>query len=779
VVPPAAGPATELARLARPTGPWLHLLDAAPADARQLGWLLGQDGIVVRQLRGHCGRSTYGLLDEIGAALQLPGDPVGDWPSLADLLIDMAWLPGAGHVLVVTRSSLLLAAEPLGELRGLVGAVREVARARAEEGDPVPFHLVLQDDAVGVAALRARLDAVGARYAELAGWDAQEPSVGSTVAVRSVLTGGPADPVDLAAGAAAAAVGGVVSVGRAWEDFRGGSSGPVRVYVPVGAVDPLAAVSAVSAAVAELDASCVVVPVPVDPGAADPRQAAVSAAASAVWPTPERAAPEPAGTGTPAEPPGSPGPDAGTASHGAASPRDQAAPDPAVWDAAGSDPAGLDPAGPDPAGLDSAGSDPAGSDPADLDPAGSDPAGPDLAARPVGEEPAGPRDRPGAPFELIAVDLQWPFDSGSPDNDAVDAALLAHAVGSPLTAALFRTWVADPGGGWVRVVLGYVARGSIADVEAERSALVDTLQAAGAARCCVEALAATDVSDAHRWLEQRCRPLWPAAPADPVVSGPATMALAPDATFRPGPGPDDPQHGEHLRTLLDWAAGRPGVRGVVSAWSGTALVVGVALDAGTDPQAVRRDAPHPVEPFVPAHGLAPVHLRLSRSATRIWTRGPARPAAPEPAATGTLRRPTPPAVTTLGPPPTRDTADARGDQTIDGFTLVGIDRDTGIAKGPPAPDGPDAALIEWARARDGVTALLRGLATVDGEELRVYCVAVAETTDPEGVRRELAVAAGAAGLDRAAAEAFQPAGAISAFHLDVAVGSTRLWPAPR
>ena len=98
VVPSSAGPEAELARLARPTGPWIHLLDAAPADARQLGWLLGQDGIVVRHLRGHCGRSTYGLLDEIGAALQLPGDPVEDWAGLAALLTDMSWLPGAGHV---------------------------------------------------------------------------------------------------------------------------------------------------------------------------------------------------------------------------------------------------------------------------------------------------------------------------------------------------------------------------------------------------------------------------------------------------------------------------------------------------------------------------------------------------------------------------------------------------------------------------------------------------------------------------------------------------------
>ncbi|HZB49211.1 MAG TPA: hypothetical protein VE547_08970, partial [Mycobacteriales bacterium] len=289
VVPPVADPEAELARLRRPTGPWLHLLDAAPADARQLGWMLGRDGVVVRLLRGHCGRSRYGLLDEVGAALQLPGDPAEDWPGLAALLTDMAWLPGAGHVLVVTRASLLLAAEPVGELRGLVDAVREVARGRAEEGDPVPFHLVLQDDSVGVATLRRRLEAVGAKHAELSGWDAEEPVAEAVAGGRSVLRAGDpaADAVDLAAGAAASEVDGVASVGRAWEDFRGGT-GSVRVYAPV-LTDPRRAAyaaAAIAGAVAERGGSCVVVPVHRDPAADDPRQAAVAAAATGIWPVP-------------------------------------------------------------------------------------------------------------------------------------------------------------------------------------------------------------------------------------------------------------------------------------------------------------------------------------------------------------------------------------------------------------------------------------------------------------------------------------------------------------
>ena len=732
VVPSPAGPEAELARLARPTGPWIHLLDAAPADARQLGWLLGRDGIVVRHLRGHCGRSTYGLLDEVGAALQLPGDPVEDWAGLAALLTDLSWLPGAGHVLVVSRSSLLLAAAPAEELRGLVQAVREVARARAEEGDPVPFHLVLQDDTLGLAALRARLEAAGARYVELAGWDAEEPSAATVVSARSALSGGPVDEVDRAAGTAVSTMDGVRELRRAWEEFRGGAGGPVRVYVPVlgGPVDPVALASALSATVAAAGACCVVEPVPADPALADPRQAAVVAVATEVWPDPavprrQEAAPEPPAPGVPAPDPG-----------------ERVLGEPVLGERAPGEP-----------------------------PVGGQPAGGRVVEQTVDRgTPAatdGPGDLSGAGFELIAADLQWEFDAGSEVDDEVDAALRAHAEQSARIAALFRTWVHDPGGSWVRVVLGYVTRGTIADVDSERSALVDVLRSSGAARCCVEVLAATDVTDAHHWLEARCRPLRPAAP---VPAG----ALPEDAEFRAGPRADEPEHRAVLAGLVDWATRRPCVVGLVTAYTGDdRLVVGVALDGEADPDEIRASAPTSVEPFTPARGLAPVHLRLSRAATRIWTRRTER-AQPEPARPGgAVQRPDLPALVDQGPPPTRDTGDARGDVSIDGVTLVGIDRDIAVGKGEPQPDDQDAVLVEYAKAKSGAIALLRG---VTDEGLKVYCLAVEETVDPEAARRELAGVARAAGLTRAAVEAFAPAGAISAFHLDLAVGTTRLWP---
>jgi hypothetical protein len=857
VVPPATDPEADLARLRRPTGPWLHLLDAAPADARQLGWLLGQEGAVVRTLRGHCGRTTYGLLDEVGAALQLPGDPAEDWSSLAALLTDMAWLPGDGHVLVVTTASLLLAAEPAGELHGFVEAVREVARGRAEEGEPVPFHVVLQDDAVGIAVLRERLSAVGARHAELSGWDAEEPVAEVSLGARTGYSPGDPRPdtVDDAVTVALSEVDGVAEVRRAWEEFRGPAQAPVRVYAPVlvAARHDVEVAAVLARASVGAGAACVVVPVPADESARDARQGAVAEASTVIWPVP---APPVA---DPAEPPATaaPGADgqgeavAGSADgSGAGADRQEPVPgvdgrDEAVAGSADGSGAGADRREPVP-GVDGRDAVPADAQDPLAPAAGSGGAGKAGVARTTGEPgtdrpdrtaggagkpgavhptartagerpeppPDPPGDTPGTGFELVAANLEWTFDPGSAEPDAADRALADHVARSGRTAALHRSWVRDPDRGWVRVVLGYVGpRGSIADVETERTTLVDLLQEAGAGRCCVEVLAAADVSDVHRWLEERCRPLWPRPPAIPLTDAhpahtvaagapavapargtpPQPAALPADADLTPGPGAADPEHGDLVARLVSWAADRPGVVGLVTAWAVTAgpppaptLVVGLALDAAADTGPVRTEAAAlapgaVVEAFVPSRGLDPAQLRLMRSSSRVWTRRAERPERTAPSGGGGGGSPVIPSgpdVVALGPLPVRDTDEPRGDIRLDGgFTLVGIDRDVPVAKGSAEPDERDAALVDWARAQPTATALLRGVATVGEEEIPVYCVCVTEAVDPETARRDLAEAVAGTGTTRAAAEAFAPSAAISAFHLDLAVRSTRLWRA--
>src|SRR5215475_4672775 len=565
-VVPAADPLAELARLRRPAGPWLHMLDGAPADARQLGWILGRDGVTVRVLRGHCLRTVYGLFDEVAAALQLPGDPVEDWPGLGALLTDMSWLPGDGHVLVVTRAALLLAAAGLAELAGFVGVVREVARGRAEEGDPVPFHVVLQDDTVGLAVLRARLDRLGARYDydELSGWDAEEPAAAAVPGGRSVYSAGHAGPdgVDRAVTAALSARDDVVEVRRGWEEFRGPSDAPVRVYAPVvSAADRFADVAAsVAAAAAALGATCTVVPLPPAADARDGRQTAVAAAAATIWPAPPVAAP--AGSGPAAQAAtgsataGAPSAAMSAAMSGAG-PGERAPAAAPMATGPGGYPAGAGPAAPGPPVLPAAGRDggapgarsaapaPAGT-PSSETPrrapaqqgaraaAGADASRSGAAPSPglapsverTMESTVRPADDPAASFELVAANLEWVFDPGAERADPVDEALLAATAGSPKSVALFRTWVRDPDDGWVRVVMVYLDSASAAEVEAVRGRVVEALQRGGARRCCVEIVGGPGVAEAHRWLEGRSvalRPL-PAASDQPAAVPPAEAA---------------------------------------------------------------------------------------------------------------------------------------------------------------------------------------------------------------------------------------------------------------
>jgi hypothetical protein len=608
VIASAADPMAELARLRRPSGPWLHLLDGAPSDARQLGWMLTQDGMVVRILRGHCVRTSYGLFDEAAAALQLPGDPVEDWPTLAGLLTDMSWLPGSGHLLVVTRASLLLAAEQPSNVDGFVLAVREVARGRAEEGDPVSFHVVLQDDTTGLAALRPRLEAAGARYDELSGWDAEEPFAESAGSARVGYTRGqPAlDAADAAVVSVLSTWDGVVEVRRAWETFRGPDTARVRMYLPVLAEIPAGPVlrgivGAVSIAARNAGAVGLAMPMPANEARREPRQQEAFAGSVPLWPTPEPVPepvpePEPARVAATAAARGESGEPIAPAGRGAGEPAaaeivepdaGRAGPDAPGGDQApapqlptlpgAAEPAATSPADtPRPSDVDAAiargGADSA--DPSTVDsgadseiPVGQTDEGAASTPSEVEAQPAAvPYDDPAAAFELVAANLEWDFAAGADEPDTVDTALIRHAGTSGRLVGLFRTWVKDPGGGWVRVVMQYVGTGSIADVETERSTAVDLLRRAGGKRCCVEVVGASDVSDVHEWLRERSVPLWTAQPKvpaprtapDPESTAPAPTDPAPSHPAPTGPAPTDPAPADPERAAA-WPADIPSV----------------------------------------------------------------------------------------------------------------------------------------------------------------------------------------------------------------------------
>jgi hypothetical protein len=204
------------------------------------------------------------------------------------------------------------------------------------------------------------------------------------------------------------------------------------------------------------------------------------------------------------------------------------------------EPAGAPTAGQNSTGQDDVRQDDAGQDDAGQDDAGPGRVGPGAAPERTGQagmaQPAGldgPRDVPGAAFELVTANLEWEFSVGAAEHDPADAAVVELARHSGMFRAVFRTWTRDPAAGWVRVLIGYATQAA----DPARTALVAAARAGGAARTCVEVVAPAGLSDVHRWLERRCVPLWLAETYPwPAPGGSSRPPAAPS----PDPDPDAP-----------------------------------------------------------------------------------------------------------------------------------------------------------------------------------------------------------------------------------------------
>jgi hypothetical protein len=333
-------------------------------------------------------------------------------------------------------------------------------------------------------------------------------------------------------------------------------------------------------------------------------------------------------------------------------------------------------------------------------------------------EPDGPRDDPAGGFELVAANLEWSFAAGTIALDGVDAALVRYAGSSDRLAALFRSWVADPAGGWVRVVMAYVGSGSISGVETERSTIVDLAQRSGAKRCCIEIIGLADVGDVHQWLEDRSVALW-RAPAHPTpVDAAAPAAQTPASAAEPAP----------------------------AAWSGTegasanpTAPAGPA-GAGQPADAVGpRDMAPPASPATPESGSGPA--------------GSAAEAAPgEPPPVG---------------PPTQEGAGTRP-------APAELPADATFQPGPGEDEPALAALVEWAPEQAGVLGLVTAWTEVAGRPTIVVGVVVDGEIDQPAVRAEVL-----ARLDGLPApvlvESFAPSRGLSPSHLRLYRSSTRLW----
>ena len=357
--------------------------------------------------------------------------------------------------------------------------------------------------------------------------------------------------------------------------------------------------------------------------------------------------------------------------------------------------------------------------------------------------------------------------------------MLIREVGGPQSdTVLYRTWVRDPSDGWIRVIMAYVDSGSIADIDAERRRVVDALRRGGARRCCVEVAGVLDVGDVHRWLEQRAVVL--NDPRSRPDASPAMPTLAADARFVPAPG----SQGSSAR-LVDWATGRSGVTGLITAQTevggGPVPVIGVLVEPDADREAIRAEATQLVDPavivesFAPAAGMTPVQFRLYRGSSRLWTRPVQRPATPSLRLDTTYR----PRASRLEP--VIEVGAPIGDERLpDGFALVGLDLNTSLQKGADQPDDRDTAAAEWAAEQEHLLALLRAEAPEQrGTTLPVYSLLVDQAADRDALRRALATLIAGTGLDRCAIEAYCPFERLSVFQVQLYGASLPLWKTDR
>jgi hypothetical protein len=116
--------------------PWqsVHFAGESPDGAA-----LEAAGIRAATVDGAAVRSKQDLMEALRAALELPDYFGGNWDALDEVLRDLSWLQGDGHVLVIESGEELWKRDP--ELTGMLVRCWIGAAATWVEKD-APFHLV-------------------------------------------------------------------------------------------------------------------------------------------------------------------------------------------------------------------------------------------------------------------------------------------------------------------------------------------------------------------------------------------------------------------------------------------------------------------------------------------------------------------------------------------------------------------------------------------------------------------------------------------------------------
>lgn len=127
--------------------------------------------IAIRRVRGRLSRTTRGFWNEASAALQFPYYFTAGWPGFSEVIRDLAWLPGAGYVLVICDAPHLFVDEGAQRDEEWATLVPTLERARDYweqrhvDADsrlvPIPFRVLLQASADAAREMTARVQRAG------------------------------------------------------------------------------------------------------------------------------------------------------------------------------------------------------------------------------------------------------------------------------------------------------------------------------------------------------------------------------------------------------------------------------------------------------------------------------------------------------------------------------------------------------------------------------------------------------------------------------------------
>lgn len=153
----------------QPRPPWLVKTTSSMAGVRHaMEHSCDASGIAIRCLNGQDMTNLAGVFETFGRALDFPDYYGRNSAALDECLSDLSWLPAPGYVLLVAKSSSLLAHEPASEMTWLLTLLERICEewsrpiSLGEEWDrpAVPFHVVFQAESNKVTALSPQISSL-------------------------------------------------------------------------------------------------------------------------------------------------------------------------------------------------------------------------------------------------------------------------------------------------------------------------------------------------------------------------------------------------------------------------------------------------------------------------------------------------------------------------------------------------------------------------------------------------------------------------------------------